>query len=135
MYFSDVSCALCVFQVCCYNRKHCWPLLIDPDQQAELWVRTIQQGSALLMAEQDNSDRMNGNVLLLSVYKCNHFLKFILFDNYQTNTEHVISTGHSLFSLPPQWQQKEFNWKLYNPYQILFNYIVFKYFHSKAVNL
>ncbi|KAL3832089.1 hypothetical protein ACJMK2_023767 [Sinanodonta woodiana] len=29
-------------RVSCYNRKHCWPLLIDPDNQAEMWVKKLQ---------------------------------------------------------------------------------------------
>ncbi|CAG5130195.1 unnamed protein product [Candidula unifasciata] len=31
-----------IMRVCCHNRKHSWPLLIDPDNQAEMWVRILQ---------------------------------------------------------------------------------------------
>ena len=24
------------------NRRHCWPLLLDPDNQAEMWVKALQ---------------------------------------------------------------------------------------------
>ncbi|KAJ8313861.1 hypothetical protein KUTeg_008422 [Tegillarca granosa] len=29
-------------RVSSHNRKHCWPLLIDPDNQAEMWVKALQ---------------------------------------------------------------------------------------------
>ena len=31
-----------LMRVSCYNRKTCWPLLIDPDNQAEIWVKVLQ---------------------------------------------------------------------------------------------
>ncbi|XP_023931630.1 dynein heavy chain 6, axonemal-like [Lingula anatina] len=31
-----------IMRVCCHNRKHCWPLLVDPDGQAEKWVGMLQ---------------------------------------------------------------------------------------------
>lgn len=41
-----------LMRVSCFNRKHCWPLLIDPDNQAELWVKALQT-SKNLFAEKD----------------------------------------------------------------------------------
>ena len=32
-----------IMKICCGNRKHCWPLLIDPDNQAEMWVKILQE--------------------------------------------------------------------------------------------
>ncbi|KAK6166840.1 hypothetical protein SNE40_023452 [Patella caerulea] len=34
-----------LMRVSCFNRKHCWPLLIDPDNQTEMWVKIIQKSS------------------------------------------------------------------------------------------
>ena len=34
-----------IMRVCAQNRKHCWPLLVDVDNQAETWVRTLQESS------------------------------------------------------------------------------------------
>ena len=44
-----------MMRVSCYNRKHCWPLLIDPDNQAEKWVRAIQ-ASNKIFSEKDVRD-------------------------------------------------------------------------------
>eukprot|EP00058_Branchiostoma_floridae_P015154 XP_002600642.1 hypothetical protein BRAFLDRAFT_102421 [Branchiostoma floridae] len=32
-----------VMRSCWQNRKRCWPLLVDPDGQAETWVRVLQE--------------------------------------------------------------------------------------------
>ena len=42
-------------RVSCYNRKHCWPLLIDPDNQAEMWVKAVQTSSNIF-SEKDVRD-------------------------------------------------------------------------------
>lgn len=44
-----------LMRVSCYNRKYCWPLLIDPDNQAETWVKTIQN-SGNIFSEKDVRD-------------------------------------------------------------------------------
>ena len=44
-----------LMRVSCYNRKHCWPLLIDPDNQAETWVKSIQTSSNIF-SEKDVRD-------------------------------------------------------------------------------
>ncbi|XP_052798483.1 dynein heavy chain domain-containing protein 1-like isoform X5 [Mya arenaria] len=44
-----------LMRVSCYNRKHCWPLLIDPDNQAETWVKAIQT-SRNIFSEKDVTD-------------------------------------------------------------------------------
>ena len=44
-----------MMRVSCYNRKHCWPLLIDPDNQAEIWVKAIQT-SRNIFSEKDVKD-------------------------------------------------------------------------------
>ena len=44
-----------MMRVCCHNRKHCWPLLIDPDNQAEMWVKALQ-GSTNVFTERDVAD-------------------------------------------------------------------------------
>ncbi|XP_025095393.1 dynein heavy chain domain-containing protein 1-like isoform X2 [Pomacea canaliculata] len=31
-----------LMRVSCHNRRHCWPLLLDPDNQAEMWVKALQ---------------------------------------------------------------------------------------------
>ncbi|XP_069111192.1 dynein heavy chain domain-containing protein 1-like isoform X2 [Argopecten irradians] len=41
-----------LMRVSCHNRKHCWPLLIDPDNQAQMWVRTLQT-SRNIFSEKD----------------------------------------------------------------------------------
>ena len=41
-----------LMRVSCFNRKHCWPLLIDPDNQAEVWVKALQK-SQNLFSEKD----------------------------------------------------------------------------------
>lgn len=41
-----------LMRVSCYNRKYCWPLLIDPDNQAETWVKAIQM-SRNIFTERD----------------------------------------------------------------------------------
>ncbi|XP_060599368.1 dynein heavy chain domain-containing protein 1-like [Ruditapes philippinarum] len=44
-----------LMRVSCYNRKYCWPLLIDPDNQAETWVKAIQM-SGNIFSEKDVRD-------------------------------------------------------------------------------
>lgn len=44
-----------LMRVSCYNRKHCWPLLIDPDNQAETWVKAVQI-SKNIFSEKDVRD-------------------------------------------------------------------------------
>ncbi|XP_035825634.1 dynein heavy chain domain-containing protein 1 [Aplysia californica] len=44
-----------MMRVCCHNRKHCWPLLIDPDNQAEMWVKALQN-SQNVFTERDVAD-------------------------------------------------------------------------------
>lgn len=34
-----------ITRVCSENRNHFWPLLVDPDNQAEAWVRALQKSS------------------------------------------------------------------------------------------
>lgn len=41
-----------IIRVSCHNRKYCWPLLIDPDNQAELWVRALHE-SKNIFCERD----------------------------------------------------------------------------------
>ncbi|XP_041366047.1 dynein-1-beta heavy chain, flagellar inner arm I1 complex-like isoform X2 [Gigantopelta aegis] len=41
-----------LMRVSCFNRKHCWPLLIDPDNQATVWVKALQK-SQNLFCEKD----------------------------------------------------------------------------------
>ncbi|KAL8594105.1 hypothetical protein ACOMHN_000817 [Nucella lapillus] len=31
-----------LMRVSCHNRRHCWPLLLDPDNQAHMWVTALQ---------------------------------------------------------------------------------------------
>ncbi|KAH3716365.1 hypothetical protein DPMN_059086 [Dreissena polymorpha] len=42
-------------RVSSHNRKYCWPLLIDPDNQAETWVKAIQT-SKNIFSEKDVTD-------------------------------------------------------------------------------
>lgn len=55
-----------LMRVSCYNRKHCWPLLIDPDNQAEKWVRAIQ-ASSNIFSEKDvkngEEDETDGKII------------------------------------------------------------------------
>uniref|UniRef100_A0A8W8M9M4 AAA+ ATPase domain-containing protein n=1 Tax=Magallana gigas TaxID=29159 RepID=A0A8W8M9M4_MAGGI len=44
-----------LMRVSCHNRKYCWPLLIDPDNQAEIWVTTLQT-SRNVFSERDVRD-------------------------------------------------------------------------------
>ncbi|XP_056008158.1 dynein heavy chain domain-containing protein 1-like [Ostrea edulis] len=44
-----------LMRVSCHNRKHCWPLLIDPDNQAEIWVTALQT-SRNVFSERDVRD-------------------------------------------------------------------------------
>lgn len=44
-----------LMRVSCHNRKYCWPLLIDPDNQAEIWVTTLQT-SKNVFSERDVRD-------------------------------------------------------------------------------
>ena len=37
-----------IMRVCCHNRKHCWPLLVDPDGQAQLWVEALQDSDNII---------------------------------------------------------------------------------------
>lgn len=59
-----------LMRVSCHNRKHCWPLLIDPDNQAELWVKTIQNSQNVFTekdVQQGTPDELDGklwNILL-----------------------------------------------------------------------
>ncbi|XP_078321876.1 dynein heavy chain domain-containing protein 1-like isoform X5 [Crassostrea virginica] len=46
-----------LMRVSCHNRKHCWPLLIDPDNQAEIWVTALQT-SRNVFSERDVRDRL-----------------------------------------------------------------------------
>ena len=36
-----------IMRASCGDRKHCWPLLLDPHNQAEMWVRLIEEGKGL----------------------------------------------------------------------------------------
>ncbi|ESP00380.1 hypothetical protein LOTGIDRAFT_173233 [Lottia gigantea] len=47
-----------LMRVSCFNRKHCWPLLIDPDNQAEMWVKAVQKSSNIF-TERDVLDDPN----------------------------------------------------------------------------
>jgi hypothetical protein len=52
-------------RVSCHNRKHCWPLLIDPDNQAELWVKTIQNSQNVFTekdVQQGTPDELDGKL-------------------------------------------------------------------------
>ncbi|KAK7008742.1 dynein heavy chain domain-containing protein 1, partial [Biomphalaria glabrata] len=44
-----------MMRVCCHNRKHCWPLLIDPDNQAEMWVKALHK-SHNIFTQKDVAD-------------------------------------------------------------------------------
>ena len=33
-------------RVCASSRRHCWPLLVDPDNQAQVWVTALQKYQA-----------------------------------------------------------------------------------------
>ncbi|XP_062587861.1 dynein heavy chain domain-containing protein 1-like, partial [Saccostrea cucullata] len=46
-----------LMRVSCHNRKHCCPLLIDPDNQAEIWV-TALQSSRNIFSERDVRDHV-----------------------------------------------------------------------------
>ena len=46
-----------LMRVSCHNRKHCWPLLIDPDNQAEIWVTALQT-SRNVFSERDVRNRL-----------------------------------------------------------------------------
>ena len=51
-----------IMRVCCHNRKHCWPLLVDPNEQAELWVEALQDSinvirDADIGVRSENDDR------------------------------------------------------------------------------
>lgn len=41
-----------IMRVCCHNRKHCWPLLIDPDQQAQMWVQALQDSENIIREDE-----------------------------------------------------------------------------------
>lgn len=44
-----------MMRMCCHNYKHSWPLLTDPDNQAEIWVRALQN-SQNVFTEKDVAD-------------------------------------------------------------------------------
>ncbi|XP_048242736.1 dynein heavy chain domain-containing protein 1-like [Haliotis rufescens] len=47
-----------LMRVSCYKRKHCWPLLVDPDNQAEMWVKVLQR-TRMLFGEADSVEGDN----------------------------------------------------------------------------
>ena len=40
-----------IMRVCCKNRKHCWPLLVDTEGEAETWVRFLQNSKNTINEE------------------------------------------------------------------------------------
>ncbi|XP_052095798.1 dynein heavy chain domain-containing protein 1-like isoform X11 [Mytilus californianus] len=52
-----------LMRVSCHNRKHCWPMLIDPDNQAELWVKTVQNSKNVFTekdVQESTPDELDG---------------------------------------------------------------------------
>ena len=39
-----------LMRVSSHNRRHCWPLLLDPDNQAEIWVKALQTSRNIFTA-------------------------------------------------------------------------------------
>ncbi|XP_070211333.1 dynein heavy chain domain-containing protein 1-like isoform X3 [Littorina saxatilis] len=39
-----------LMRVSCHNRRHCWPLLLDPDNQAEMWVKALHASRNIFTA-------------------------------------------------------------------------------------
>ncbi|XP_076466624.1 dynein heavy chain domain-containing protein 1-like isoform X2 [Babylonia areolata] len=46
-----------LMRVSSHNRRHCWPLLLDPDNQAEMWVKALQASRNIFTAR-DVADQL-----------------------------------------------------------------------------
>lgn len=58
-----------LMRVSCHNRKHCWPMLIDPDNQAELWVKTVQNSKNVFTekdVQESTPDELDGECKIIS---------------------------------------------------------------------
>ena len=51
-----------LMRVSCKNRLHCWPLLVDPDNKAEMWVRVLQ-GSQNIISDPNPRNHTIGTCL------------------------------------------------------------------------
>lgn len=47
----------------CHVNPHCWPLLVDPDDQAELWIKTLQASNNCIYPEDLQQCELTTSVL------------------------------------------------------------------------
>jgi hypothetical protein len=63
-----------LMRVSSLNRRHCWPLLLDPDNQAEMWVKALQNSRNIFtardVADEDEEDGKDALPFTLLYHGC-----------------------------------------------------------------
>ncbi len=87
-----------IMRVCCHVNPHSWPLLVDPDGQAEMWIKLLQNSQNVItpheLQQTESKNLRNRVVCFISIVVLVYFsvlitkesLKRFLYLNYSNKT-------------------------------------------------